>query len=247
MANKDPYIVLGVSKGATDEEIKSAYRKLTKQYHPDLHPDDPQAAAKMSEVNAAYDLIKDADSRRKYEDSQNIHPGTGYGYGSSPYGSYGTYGQSGYSGYGGYGNYGQSGYYGSSQSSYGSSGSYGSSAEDDDGVWVFTPFGAFKVGGRGSSSGSYGSTSGNTSGSYYSNSSDSYNSGSSGSSGGFNFRLRRRPFSILRWILLFLLINSLFRSCTRMLLWGNYYTQANPDTGTQNEQRYDMPGTTQSF
>ena len=241
MANKDPYVVLGVSKGATDEEIKSAYRKLTKQYHPDLHPDDPQAASKMSEVNAAYDLIKDAESRRKYEDSQNIHPGTGYGYGSSPYGSYGSYGQSGYSGYGGYGNYGQSGYYGSSQSSYGSSGSYGQTVQDDDdGVWVFTPFGAFKVGGKGSSSGSYG----DSSGSYYGNSSGNYDSSSSG---GFNFRVRRRPFSILRYVLLFILINTIFRSCTRMLFWGNYYTQANPNTGTQSEQQYDMPGTTQSF
>ena len=237
MANKDPYVVLGVSKGATDEEIKSAYRKLTKQYHPDLHPDDPQAAAKMSEINAASDQIKDADSRRKYEDSQNIHPGTGYGYGSSPYGSYGSYGQSGYSGYGGYGNYGQSGYYGSSQSSYNSSGSYGQTGQsDDDGVWIFTPFGAFKVGGRGSSSGSYSSSSG------------SYGS-SSGSTGNnnFSFRTRRRPFSILRYILLFFLINALFRSCTRMLLWGNYYTQADPNAGTQSEQRYDMPGNTQSF
>ena len=227
MANKDPYSVLGVSKGATDAEIKSAYRKLTKQYHPDLHPDDPTCAEKMSEVNAAYDLIKDADSRRKYEDSQTIHPGSGYGYGSSPYGSYGSYGQSGYSGYGGYGNYGQSGYYGSSQSSYGSSGSYGQGGQDDDdGVWVFTPFGAFKMGG--SSHSSTQSSSGNG-GSYYTR------------------RTTRRPFGILRYILLFILINTLLKSCTRMMLWGSYYTQANPNTGTQSEQRYDMPGPNESF
>lgn len=219
MANKDPYVVLGVSKGATDEEIKSAYRKLTKQYHPDLHPDDPQAAAKMSEVNAAYDQIKDAASRSKYEYSQNVHPGSGYGYGSSPYG---TYGQSGYSGYGAYGNYGQSGYYGSSQSS------YTDSDDGDDGVWVFTPFGAFKMGGKSQSYGS--SDSRESSGSSY-----------------YTRRTVRRPFGILRYILLFLLINMLFRSCARMMLWGSYNTQVNPDPGTKSEQHYDMPGATQSF
>ena len=63
----DPYAVLGVSRSATDEEIKQAYRNLAKRYHPDLHPDDPQAAAKMNEINEAYDLIKDAQSRQQYQ------------------------------------------------------------------------------------------------------------------------------------------------------------------------------------
>jgi len=55
---RDPYSVLGVSPGSSEDEIKSAYRRLAKQYHPDLHPNDPNAAARMNEINAAYDRIK---------------------------------------------------------------------------------------------------------------------------------------------------------------------------------------------
>ena len=56
--NKDPYSVLGVAPGCSEEELKSAYRKLAKQYHPDLHPGDAAAAAKMNEINTAYEQIK---------------------------------------------------------------------------------------------------------------------------------------------------------------------------------------------
>ena len=53
----DPYQVLGVSPDASPDEIKKAYRALAKKYHPDLHPNDPEAARKMNEINAAYDQI----------------------------------------------------------------------------------------------------------------------------------------------------------------------------------------------
>ena len=54
----DPYKVLGVSPDASDEEIKKAYRRLAKKYHPDLNPGDKAAAQKMQEINAAYEQIK---------------------------------------------------------------------------------------------------------------------------------------------------------------------------------------------
>ena len=55
---RDPYEVLEVSKNATEEEITKAYRRLAKKYHPDLNPNNDEAAKKMAEVNAAYDMIK---------------------------------------------------------------------------------------------------------------------------------------------------------------------------------------------
>ncbi|MCF3935574.1 J domain-containing protein [Acuticoccus sp. M5D2P5] len=64
---RDPYTVLGVSKSASESEIKSAYRRLAKRYHPDTNSNDPKAQERFSEVNAAYEIIGDKDKRRQFD------------------------------------------------------------------------------------------------------------------------------------------------------------------------------------
>ncbi len=64
---RDPYTVLGVPKGASETEVKSAYRKLAKKYHPDQNPDDPKAKERFSEANQAYEILGDAKKRRQFD------------------------------------------------------------------------------------------------------------------------------------------------------------------------------------
>ena len=68
MADKrDYYEVLGISKNASEDEIKKAYRSLAKKYHPDMNPGDAEAEARFKEVNEAYDVLSDSDKRAKYD------------------------------------------------------------------------------------------------------------------------------------------------------------------------------------
>lgn len=64
---RDPYTVLGVSRSASEKELKSAYRKLAKANHPDQNKDDPKAQAKFAEISAAYDFLTDAEKRGQYD------------------------------------------------------------------------------------------------------------------------------------------------------------------------------------
>lgn len=103
MADKrDYYEVLGVSKSATDDELKHAFRALAKKYHPDLHPDDKDAEAKFKEINEAYEVLSDKDKRAKYDQFgfAEVDPTYGAGQGGGAYGSYGSSGFGGFSGFG---------------------------------------------------------------------------------------------------------------------------------------------------
>ena len=81
---RDYYEVLGVSKGASDDEIKKAYRKLAKQYHPDLNPGDAAAEAKFKEANEAYEVLSDSDKKARYD--QYGHAGVDPNFGAGGFG-----------------------------------------------------------------------------------------------------------------------------------------------------------------
>ncbi len=110
MANKrDYYEVLGVNKNATDDELKKAYRKLAKKYHPDANPNNKkEAEAKFKEVNEAYENLSDPQKRRMYDQFGTVDP-QGFGGAGGPFGGqngYYSYSSSGFDGFGDFGDLG---------------------------------------------------------------------------------------------------------------------------------------------
>src|SRR5438105_12625440 len=106
MDYKNYYKVLGVSKNASADEIKRTFRKLARKYHPDVNPGDKKAEEKFKEINEAYEVLSDADKRKKYDtlgpnwqEQFGAHPGTSrrsYTYRGSPF-EYDTTGAGGFS------------------------------------------------------------------------------------------------------------------------------------------------------
>ncbi|MBQ1825627.1 MAG: DnaJ domain-containing protein, partial [Firmicutes bacterium] len=104
MAEKrDYYEVLGLKKGASEDDIKKAYRKMAMKYHPDRNPGDKEAEDKFKEVNEAYSVLSDADKKSKYDrfGFAGVDPNSGFGGGGQGFGGFGQ-GFGGFSGFGGF-------------------------------------------------------------------------------------------------------------------------------------------------
>ncbi len=144
MAQKrDYYEVLGVNKSATDAEIKKAYRKLAKKYHPDMNKDNPKAEELFKEVTEAYEVLSDKEKRKLYDQfghaafdegaGQGGARGQGFGSGAGGFGGFGGQGfRGGFSGGGGFGNSGFGGF-GSGNFGGGGGGSFHFNGNSGDG------------------------------------------------------------------------------------------------------------------
>lgn len=95
---RDYYEVLGIQKGASADEIKKAYRKITKENHPDLHPGDKACEERFKEANEAYEVLSDEEKRKKYDQFGHAAFDPNAGFGGSGFGDFG-----GFSGFGGFG------------------------------------------------------------------------------------------------------------------------------------------------
>jgi len=96
MSQRDYYEVLGLSRSATADEIKRAYRKLAKQHHPDANPDDPSAQKKFAEITEAYEVLSDQEKRQKYDQFGHNWSRVGGGPGGDPFGGFGGGGGAGF-------------------------------------------------------------------------------------------------------------------------------------------------------
>lgn len=95
MAEKrDYYEVLGLKKGASEDEIKKAFKSMARKYHPDLHPDDKEAAEKFKEINEAYEVLSDSEKRARYDQfgHAGVDPNYGGGAGAGGFGGFGGFG-----------------------------------------------------------------------------------------------------------------------------------------------------------
>lgn len=82
----DPYAILGVSRGASEKDVKSAYRKLAKELHPDRNQDNPKASERFSEITRAYDLLSDKDKRAQFDRGEIDIDGNPAGFGGGGFG-----------------------------------------------------------------------------------------------------------------------------------------------------------------
>jgi DnaJ-class molecular chaperone len=101
MADKrDYYEVLGIQKGASEDEIKSAFRKMAMKYHPDRNPDNKEAEEKFKEVNEAYSILSDPDKKAKYDrfGFAGVDPNADFG-GGEGFGGFGGFGGQGFGGF----------------------------------------------------------------------------------------------------------------------------------------------------
>ena len=97
MAYIDYYKILGIKRDATQEEIKKAYRRLAKKFHPDLNKDDPQAKSRFQEINEANEVLSDPEKRRRYDEyGENWKQSEDFGMGSNSNGNSWSYGFGGF-------------------------------------------------------------------------------------------------------------------------------------------------------
>ena len=97
MAYLDYYKILGIKRDATQEEIKKAYRRLAKKFHPDLNKDDPQAKSRFQEINEANEVLSDPEKRRRYDEyGENWKQSEDFGTGSNSNGNSWSYGFGGF-------------------------------------------------------------------------------------------------------------------------------------------------------